>query len=108
MGGADETRLNDAIAAAKRAVHLDPSYQAARDLLAVLYVRANQMKLAVAEAEAALALDPNDQSALYQDILARRRLGETTEVTALTAKLNEARKSGQLRQQKVDRYGLRD
>ncbi len=108
MGGADEIRLNDAIAAAKRAVHLDPGYQAARDLLAVLYVRSNQMKLAVAEAEAALALDPDDQSALYQDILARRRLGETTEVIALTAKLNEARKSAQLRQQKVDRYGLRD
>ena len=108
MNGASDTGSEAAIAAAKRAVTLDPSYQAAHDLLAVLYVRSNQPKLAIAEAEAALALDPNDQSALFQEILARRRSGDASGVKALTARLDDAHKASELRQQKVDRYGLRD
>ena len=101
-------QLAKAIAAAKQAISLDPSYQAARDLLAVLYVRADQPKLAIEQAEAALALDPNDQEALYQELLARRRSGDAGEIKALTARLNEARKTNQERQGKSGRYSLRE
>ena len=97
-----------AIAAARRAVNLDPHYRAAHDLLALLYMRSNQPQLAIAEAEAALALDPNDQEALYQEIMARRRSGDTTSLKALSARLNEARQQNGLRQQKVDHYGLQE
>lgn len=110
QGVADDTgsRLADAIAAAKRAVTLDPKYQAAHDLLAVLYVRANEPKLAIQQTEMALNLDPNDQGALYQEIIARRRSGETLQLKALTERLNEARKENERRQQNVDRYRLQE
>ncbi len=102
------TRLTAAIAAARRAVTLDPRYQAAHDLLAVLYVRANQPELAIEQAEMALALDPNDQDALYQEIMARRRSGDTSQVQALTTRFNEARKENGRRQQNSDRYHLQE
>ncbi len=101
-------QLERAIAAAKRAVTLDPKYQAAHDLLAVLYVRSNQFKLAIEQAEAALAIDPNDQEALYQELLSRRRLGETAKIGALTARLNDARRTNAEKQQRIGRYSLQD
>ncbi len=109
-GAADAsgTRLAAAIAAAKRAVSLDPKYQAAHDLLAVLYVRANQPELAIQHAELALALDPNDQDALYQEIMARRRSGDISGVQALTTRFNEARQENGRRQQNADRYRLQE
>ncbi len=104
----DPAQLEKAIAAGKRAVALDPAYRAAHDLLAVLYVRSNQPKLAIEQAEAALALDPNDQEALYQEILSRRRLGYTAEVKALTARLEDARRTNAERQDRSGRYSLQE
>ena len=101
-------QLAAAIAAAKRAVTLDPRYQAAHDLLAVLYVRSNQPALAIQQAELALALNPSDQDALYQEIMARRRSGETAKIPALTARLMEARSENQRQQQNADRYRLQE
>ena len=106
--GENGTRLEAAIAAGKRAVMLDPSYQAAHDLLAVLYVRENQPELAIQQADAALALDPSDQNALYQEIMARRRSGNTAQIKELTARFDEARKENGRRQQRVDRYSLQE
>jgi tetratricopeptide (TPR) repeat protein len=106
---ADESlNLEAAIAAAKRAAKLDPRYKAAHDLLAVLYLRAKQPRLAMQEAELALALDPNDQDALYQEIMARRRSGETAELPVLVARFNQVRKENARKQQDVDRYRLQD
>ncbi len=106
--GENGTRLQAAIAAGKRAVTLDPSYLAAHDLLAVLYVRGNQPELAIGQAEAALALDPSDQDALYQEIMARRRSGDTVRMKELTARFDEARKENGRRQQRADRYSLQE
>jgi len=105
---AEDSSLAAAIVAAKRATHIDPNYQAAHDLLAVLYIRAKQPKLAIQQAELALAQDPNDQVALYQEILARRRSGDTTRIEALTARLNEIRKENGRKQQDADSYRLQD
>lgn len=106
---ADESlNLGNAIAAAKRAARLDPRYKAAHDLLAVLYLRAKQPRLAMQEAELALALDPNDQDALYQEIMARRRSGETAELSVLVARFNQVRKENAQKQQDIDRYRLQD
>ncbi len=99
-------KLNAAIAAAKRAANLDPGYQAAHDLLAVLYVRTKQPQLAIQEAELALASDPEDVSALYQELMAKRSSGDTKEIKALTLKLEKARKVAAQRQQSIDRYQL--
>jgi hypothetical protein len=60
------------------------------------------------EAELALALDPNDQDALYQEIMARRRSGETAELSVLVARFNQVRKENAQKQQDIDRYRLQD
>ena len=106
QAGGDSGNLRAAITAAKRAATLDPSYQAAHDLLAVLYVRAKQPQLAIQEAERALARDPDDVDALYQELMARRSSGDTQEIRALTVKLDEARNKVAQRQQGQDRYRL--
>lgn len=98
--------LADAIAAARQATLLDPHYQAPHDLLAKLYVRAGQPRLAVQQAELALADDPNDQEALYQELMARRRSGDAAEVHRLVERLNAVRKENAQKQQALDRYRL--
>jgi tetratricopeptide (TPR) repeat protein len=105
---AGSQNLTAAIEAAKRATALDPKYEPAHDLLAVLYIRAKQPELAIKQAELALALDPNDQVALYQEIMARRRSGDRSQIEALTTRLNEIRKEKGRKQQIGDRYRLQD
>ncbi len=106
--GDHDQNLQAAIAAGVRAISLDPAYKAAHDLLAVLYVRAKQPALAVQQAELALAQDPQDQDALYQEIMARRISGDREQVMLLTQRLNEARRLNGQRQQAADRYQLQD
>lgn len=100
------TNLAAAIAAAKRAATLEPQYKAPHDLLAVLYLRAKQPVQAIEEAELALAIDPADQNALYQEIIAKRRSGQTSEIERLVARFNELRKENEQRQANIDRYHL--
>ncbi|MBE7182598.1 MAG: tetratricopeptide repeat protein [Terriglobus roseus] len=90
--------LNDAIAAAKRATALDPQYQPAHDLLAKLYLRAGEPKLAIAQANLALAQDPNDQEALYQQLMASRRSGDTAAIKSLVDRLQRARAENERKQ----------
>ena len=77
-----ETR-KEAIAAAERSVAIDPGYEPAHDLLAVLYLRANQPDRALAEAKMALKIHPADETALYQEIMASRKLHDTSAVRKL-------------------------
>jgi tetratricopeptide (TPR) repeat protein len=104
-GGAS---LKAAIIAANRAVNLEPDYQAAHDLLAVLYNRAKQPQLAIQHAKLAIAIDPYDTVAIYQEILGLRSSGDRNQVQELVAKLNSARKEEGRRQQDADRYRLQD
>jgi tetratricopeptide (TPR) repeat protein len=105
----DQSRnLRAAIAAAVRAITLDPTYKAAHDLLAVLYIRAKEPELAIQQAELALAQDPNDQGALYQEMMALRNSGKRDQMRSLTIRFNDARKSNEKRQQNTDRYRLQD
>jgi tetratricopeptide (TPR) repeat protein len=106
--GENGERLTAAIEAAKRAIALDPTYVAAHDLLAVLYLRSKQPERTIQQAELALSIDPDDQSALYQEILARKRTGDTKQIQALVAKFVEVRERNTKRQQATDRYRLQD
>ncbi len=69
-------------------------------------MRAKEPALAIEQAERTLAQNPTDESALYQELLAKRRLGQTGSLDALTARLVAARQANALKQQKVDRYQL--
>lgn len=100
--------LQKAIAAAEESVKIEPGYQPAHDLLAVLYLRADKPDRAAAEAKAAQAIDPNDETAVYQELVARRRLGQTTEVAQLVKRLAEVRKKNAEQQQKSQGYVLKD
>ena len=98
--------LAAAIAAAKASATLAPGYQPAQDLLILLYMRAKQPALAIEQAERVLAQSPNDESALYQELIARRRLGQTQSLDALTARLVAARKENAAKQEAVSHYRL--
>jgi tetratricopeptide (TPR) repeat protein len=103
----DET-LKQAITAAKRAVSLDPRYVPARNLLAKLYLRANEPKLAVEQAESALKDEPGDQEALYQKLVATRRLGDRAAVQQLTKQFEVMRNANSVRQKSLDRFRLEE
>ena len=103
-----DANLAEAVAAAERAVTLDPRYTAAHDLLATLYVRAKQPEEAIQQAELALAQDPHDETALYQELMASRGRADATRINALTTRLKEARSENSRQQQSTSRYTLQE
>jgi tetratricopeptide (TPR) repeat protein len=98
----------EAITAAKISVHLDPTYTPAHDLLALLYLRSGKLEPCIKEAEIALAQDPTDESALYQEMMALKRVGETAKANALVARLQSIRQLNAQKRQATDRYRLLD
>jgi tetratricopeptide (TPR) repeat protein len=92
----DGKSLVDAIAAAKRSVELEPSYQPARDLLCVLLLRHGDLKEVVEQANEALKRDPYDEAALYQELQAERRLKETDRLPDLVTRLQAAKSHNQV------------
>jgi tetratricopeptide (TPR) repeat protein len=100
--------LPRAIAAAERSVKIEPGYQPAHDLLALLYLRAGQPAQAAQQAEVARKIDPADETALYQEIMAKRRLGQTAEVQRLVRQLAELQKTNTDQQRQRKGYVLKD
>jgi tetratricopeptide (TPR) repeat protein len=92
---ADEPQLKKAIAASRRAVQLEPSYQPARDLLCVLLLRHNDLDEVVVQAEEAKKRDPYDESAIYQELLAEHKLKHTDKSALLVKQLQEAKAHNQ-------------
>lgn len=105
----DENRggpnLTKAIAAVKTALQLEPGYQPARDLLCTLLLRNNQYAEVIHQVGIALQHDPDDQSALYQEILAQRRLGNTQAIPPLVKRLEDLKRQQQVAQAQ---YSLQD
>lgn len=91
----DENLLEKAIRSARRATQLEPSYQQARDLLCVLLVRHNDLQGAIAQAVAATKLNPYDDVAIYQELLAEHRLQHVEKVATLVKKLGIAKAHNQ-------------
>jgi len=91
----NQHNLNEAIKAAKRAVALEPNYLPAHDLLCVLYLKANDLQSVIAQAQQALKLNPDDETALYQEMMAYRRLGKKEEVEPLVARLKQIKEQQQ-------------
>lgn len=104
----DPANMKKAIASAKMSVELDPTYQPAHDLLAMLYVKTGQKALAIDQAKIALAHDPDDQTALYQEIMARRGSGDTAELRTLTQRLQKLHEQNAQKRKKASRYQLQD
>ncbi len=100
------TNLKEAIMVAKKACTLEPTYEPAIDLLAELYLRAEQPALAERQAELALARNPNDTVALFAEIRAKHKLGDEAAVPALVKRMEQAKKSDLARTQQLSRYQL--
>ncbi len=98
----------EAIAAARKSVAIDPGYSPARDLLALLWLRANQPQRALEQAEAALRIQPNDDVALYHEIMARRRLGQTDQIQPLLKQLTAMRSENAQKERASHRYVLQE
>jgi tetratricopeptide (TPR) repeat protein len=97
-GNDTEQNSAKAIAAVKKALKLEPGYQPARDLLCILLLKTNQFTEVVDQAGIALTRDPDDQSALYQEIQAQRRLGNKEATQALVKRLEELKRRQQVAQ----------
>lgn len=88
-------QIEEAISALKRAIAIEPDYRPAHDLLSVLYLRSNDLPSAIHHAEIALKLDPEDDTAVYQELMAYRRLGKKEQVDALVARLKQIKTAQQ-------------
>jgi tetratricopeptide (TPR) repeat protein len=98
----------EGVAAAERAVKLDPRMVAAHDLLATLYQQSGQTQLAIKESRAALAVDPKDQQAIYHLILSLRKTNEKDQVPALLKQLTELRAAAQAEGAQKQKYKLEE
>jgi tetratricopeptide (TPR) repeat protein len=85
----DKQVLDTAISAAQRAVALEPDYQPARDLLCILDLTAGNLNAVIQQSEEALRRDPEDEAAIYQEMMAYRRLGKGDETQSLADRLKE-------------------
>jgi tetratricopeptide (TPR) repeat protein len=97
---------NEEVAAATRAVELDPKLVAAHDLLGTLYLQAGKNELAIQHCELSLEADHNDQQALYHLILALRKTDRKGEIPQLMKRLTDLRSSTQTETAKGKRYKL--
>jgi tetratricopeptide (TPR) repeat protein len=95
----------EAIRAASQAVKLEPDYQPARDLLTVLYMRSGNASAAKQQAEEALKRNPDDSAAIYQEMMADRKLGQKGDVDELVARLKQIKQS---EQETTTKYLLQD
>jgi tetratricopeptide (TPR) repeat protein len=95
-----------ALSSAKKAIALQPSLTAARDVLAKLYLQAGENKLAIAQCRKTLISDPKDQTALYHLIQALRKSGETSEIPDLLKRLAELRAQSSREESERNRYKL--
>lgn len=104
----DPDATQNAIKVAERSVSADPGYGPARDLLALLWLRAKQPQKALEQAEAARKIRPDDDVALYHEIMARRSLGQTEQVKALVKKLTTMRSENAQKTRASRRYVLQE
>jgi tetratricopeptide (TPR) repeat protein len=99
-------QFQTAIRSAKKAVALQPSLVAAHDVLAKLYLQAQQNQAASEHCRMALKLDPKDQTALYHLIQALRKMGNKNEIPDLLKRLAELRAEGTKDERERNRYKL--
>jgi len=96
----------EAVAAARKAVSLQPHFALARDVLGRLYLQKGDTTEAVKQSRLAIADDPTDQTALYHLIRALKKAGQDAEVPALIAKLAQLRTQAQQKEMQERRYAI--
>jgi tetratricopeptide (TPR) repeat protein len=92
--------------AARRAVQLDPRMVAAHDLLSSVYFDDGQTELAIEQSRTSLALDPNDQQAIYHLIVGLRKTDQQDQIPALLKRMIELRSAGENGKNGMKQYRL--
>jgi tetratricopeptide (TPR) repeat protein len=98
--------FQEAIASAKKAVNLQPSLTAPRDVLAKLYLQAGQYELAIEQCRKTLEIDPKDQAAVYHLIQGLRKTQAKSEIPNLLRRLAELRAESSKQEGERNRYKL--
>jgi tetratricopeptide (TPR) repeat protein len=91
---------------AEQALRLEPRMIAAHDLLGAVYNEIGQSQKAIEHSRAALAIDANDQQAIYHLILALRKTEDKNEVPAWVKKLMEIQRESQSRNHSSKKFSL--
>jgi tetratricopeptide (TPR) repeat protein len=98
--------FNEMVREAGRALALEPNMVAAHDLLGAVYVELGQTQKAVEHSRAALAIDPDDQQAVYHLILALRKSGKKDEVAGLVKRLMELQRGSKAKGPAAKKFRL--
>jgi tetratricopeptide (TPR) repeat protein len=98
--------FTSAMAAAEKAVALQPSLAPAHGVLAKLQLQADRPRDAAEQCRRALAIDPDDQTALYRLIQALRKSGDTSDIPALLQRLATVREKAAKEERERYRYKL--
>jgi tetratricopeptide (TPR) repeat protein len=102
----DSPEFKEALRAALTAVRLQPDLVAGRDLLAGIYLKSGQPKLAIEQCRLALQADPENQSAYYHLIMASRTEGNKAEIQELVKRLSELQQQARKEENSKKRYKL--
>jgi tetratricopeptide (TPR) repeat protein len=98
--------FTSALASARKAVALQPGLAPARGVLAKLHLQAGRYREAIEQCRRALAIDPNDQTALYRLIQALRKSGDKSDIPALLKRLAAVREQAAKEERERYRYKL--
>ena len=98
--------FNAALRSAKKAVTLRPSLAPAHGVLAKLQFQAGQYREAAEQCRRALAIDPDDQTAMYRLIQALRKTGDTANIPELLKRLAAVREKAAKDERERYRYKL--
>jgi tetratricopeptide (TPR) repeat protein len=102
----DSAEFKEALNSALTAVRLQPNLVAARDLLAGMYIKSGELRLAIEQCRLALKTDPANQSAYYHLIMASRTAGNKAEMQELVKHLSALQQDARKLENSKKRYKL--
>lgn len=103
---AGSAEFNQAVAAAQRALELDPNLTEDRDVLASLYLKSGQLQKSIQQSRSVLQKEPDDPEALYHLMQALRRSGKTDEIPGLVKRLAAAQAASGKKEAEQNRFRL--
>jgi len=103
---AGSEELKDAESAAEKATRLQPKFAGARLVLSQLYMESGKFDEAMAQAEEAVKLAPQDVTVMYNLIVATNRSGKTDQLPRLVKRLEEVRQVAERKREQLRRYAL--
>ena len=103
---AGSAEFNQAVAAATRAIALNPNLLEDRDVLASLYLKSGQLQKSIQQSRIVLRKEPDDPEALYHLMQALRRTGKTDEIPDLVKRLAAAQAASGKKEADQNRFRL--